>query len=572
VSFLRSLSLVIRSIFAGSYPVFCCCASCGEIKAPLGNRLCASLKPSFVVDAVLTPGAEQLQPQLKRCMPRLRAIHAKPVQEIPYLAEHYLLIKGPDKDSDMDILSNPVSILDFFTPNGLPLYYKKQPDLPIVPQVREYAAGDIKLSYAQARAVPVYMPVYMPGNVPEDVPKDMPEDKQAPASTSAKNTTKTQPLAPDFFLVTPKTGSWLTRLKRSALAALVEVHPASAGCGPCGNLISSLGRRGYHEHATQPDFPIDVVYTWVNGADPEHQARRAAYLPKQQIIHESALEAARFRDNNELLYSLRALEQFAPWVCNVILVTDNQVPAWLRKNHPKIRIVDHKEFIPKQYLPTFNSHVIEAYLHNIPDLAEHYIYLNDDVFLARPCRKTDFFLPNGLPLSFIDWRKRRIVGYHYTGTPHAKSYFNTLKILKNRGVRTDPKYITAHGPYAETRSNAQAAFNFYQNEIEAFADNRFRTTNEICMYSHALPLLLYYQKKLAPCDERYYYVQTMRPDRVTYYQGLLNSRADNAAPLFFCINDVSSKRLSKYWRDDLHTFLEAYFSERSSFEDYDIAL
>jgi hypothetical protein len=525
----------------------------------LGNRLCTSLKPSFTVDAVLVHGAEllqaQLQEQLRRSMPWLGAIHAKSVQEIPELAEHYLLISAaPDKCvPEKCVWDKPLAILDFFTPNGLPIYYVHQPDLSIVPQVREYAGEDIKISCAQGRAVP-----------------------KAESGTAQKTGVEAQPLAPDFFLITPKVGSLAARIKRKVLAALVEAHPASAGCGPCGTFINSLESRGYrcHNHGTQPDFlpafipefPIDVVYTWVNGADPEHQAKRAACLPKQPDIHESALEAARFRDNNELIYSLRALEQFAPWVRKVILVTDNQVPAWLRRDHPKIRIVDHKEFIPEKYLPTFNSHVIEAYLHKVPDLAEHYIYLNDDVFLARPCSRTDFFFQNGLPLSFVDWRKRRIVGYHYTGTPHARSYFNTLKILKNRGVRTDPKYITAHGPYAETRSNAGAAFAFYQNDIEAFAANRFRTTKEICMYAHALPLLLYYQKKLVPCDERYYYVQTMRPDRVAYYQALLNSRVDNAAPLFFCINDVSSKRRSRYWRDDLHTFLDAYFPARSSFE------
>jgi hypothetical protein len=495
-------------------------------------------------------------------------MHTKPVPEIPDLAEHYLLILAGQNQGVPDIgLPDKIrAIPDFFTPNGLPIYYINQQDLSIVPQLRAYAGESIQSSYAQGRAVPKAM-------------------SGSAALLAQKAKIAAQPLPPDFFLITPKTGSckivsckivsckiisWLLRLKRKILAALVEVHPASAGCGPCGTFIHSLEHRGYRHfdrnRAAQPDFPIDVVYTWVNGADPEHQAKRAACLPKQQDIHENALEAARFRDNNELIYSLRALEQFAPWVHKVFLVTDHQVPNWLCRDHPKIRIVDHKDFIPEKYLPTFNSHVIEAYLHKVPDLAEHYIYLNDDVFLGRPCNRTDFFFPNGLPLSFVDWRKRRIVGYHYTGTPHARSYFNTLKILRDRGVRTDPKYITAHGPYAATRSNALTAFAFYQNDLEAFAANRFRTTKEICMYAHALPLLLYYQKKLVPCDERYYYVQTMRPDRLAYYQALLNSRADNAAPLFFCINDVSSKRRSKYWRDDLHTFLEAYFPAPSSFE------
>ncbi|MDL2316797.1 Stealth CR1 domain-containing protein [Desulfovibrio sp. OttesenSCG-928-A18] len=351
--------------------------------------------------------------------------------------------------------------------------------------------------------------------------------------------------------------SMLRRFLRWLNAVGLNLHPATSGCGTCRNYMLSLETRACH--ALQPDFPVDVIYTWVDGADPIHIEKRAAFLPRQENIHENAVQAARFRDNDELRYSLRALERFAPWVRSILIVTDRQRPSWLDKNSDKIRIVDHREFIPKQYLPTFNSHVIEAYLHNIPGLAEHYLYLNDDVFLARPCRKTDFFMANGLPLAYVDWRKRRRFGYSYTKTPHAMSYFNTLEILKNRGVRTEPGFITAHGPFAQTKSNAQKAFEFYQDIIEGFAKNRFRTTSEIAMYCHALPLLLYEQKSLVPCDERYYYVQTRRKDRIAYYRAILYSRADHVPPLFFCINDVGDEQDFRRCRNDLRLLLSTYF-------------
>jgi hypothetical protein len=347
-------------------------------------------------------------------------------------------------------------------------------------------------------------------------------------------------------------------------ALLLELHPAIAGCGPCGNYMLSLETRGFH--GIQPDIEIDVVYTWVDGADPLHAAKRARYLDGQRDIHENALAQARFRDNEELRFSLRALEQCAPWVRKVIVVTDGQCPAWIRRDHPKLRVVDHAEFIPGQYLPTFNSHVIEAYLHEIPGLAEHYIYLNDDVFLARPCRKTDFFTANELPLAFVDWRFRRRFGYSYTRTPHAMSYFNTLRILEERDVPTDPRFITAHGPYAQTRTNAGEAFDFYRDVIEAFAGNRFRTAREIAMYCHALPLWAYHKKRLVPCDERYYYVQPMRRDRVAYYKASLHARNDHGPPIFFCINDVGRKDGAGRWRDDLDMFLNAYYPQPSGFE------
>lgn len=319
-------------------------------------------------------------------------------------------------------------------------------------------------------------------------------------------------------------------------------------------------------HWQQPQFPIDVVYTWVDGSDPLHAMKRSAYISGQKNVHDNGLAPARFRDNDELRYSLRSLELFAPWIRSIILVTDNQAPRWLETKHPKIRIVDHSEFIPERFLPTYNSHVIEAYLHRIPNLAEHYIYLNDDVFLARPCRKTDFFTPNGLPLSFIDWRKRRIFGYKYTKTPHAMSYFNTLKILNEKKIHTDPNYITAHGPYPQTKTNVSDAFEFYKDIIEGFAVNKFRTTDEIAMYSHALPLWIYGQKRVIPCDERYYYVQTNRIDRIAYYKAILNSKTEHMPPLFFCINDVGDEGDKQQWRLDLRLLLSSYYSVPSPFE------
>lgn len=358
----------------------------------------------------------------------------------------------------------------------------------------------------------------------------------------------------------------LDRMRGWLRAIGTELHPATHGCGTCRYYLLSLETRAFHD--IQPEFPIDAVFTWVDGSDPAHKQKRQHYLREQGGVHDNGLEAARFRDNEELRFSLRSLELFAPWIRTIFIVTDGQAPKWLRTAHPRIRIVDHRDCIPERYLPTFNSHVIEAYLHTIPGLSEQYLYLNDDVFLARPCRKTDFFTPNGLPLAFVDWRGRRLFGYRYTKTPHAMSYFNSVRLLQGKKVETDSKFITAHGPYAQTRSNAADGFAFFKDSIEAFAPNRFRTTGELAMYSHALPLWLYKQKRIVPCDERYYYVQTARRDRIPYYKAILQSKSDHVPPLFFCINDVGSANPREQWRADMHAFLSCYFPEPSVFELY----
>src|SRR6201999_944559 len=93
----------------------------------------------------------------------------------------------------------------------------------------------------------------------------------------------------------------------------------------------------------------------------------------------------RWRDNGELKFSLRSLHRHAPWIRRIFIVTDQQVPDWLDTAHPKIEIVDHRAIFPDhRFLPTFNSCVIEAFLHRIPGLSAHYLYFNDDVFLGRP--------------------------------------------------------------------------------------------------------------------------------------------------------------------------------------------
>jgi hypothetical protein len=224
-------------------------------------------------------------------------------------------------------------------------------------------------------------------------------------------------------------------------------------CAICPHNFSSPGLRGLQ--AAEYDFPIDAVYTWVDGADPEHVAKRARYLtvnPGSGAAHNS--ESSLFRDNQELRYSLRSLVACAPWIRRIHIVTDEQKPGWLRTDNPRIHLVDHTQIIPSRYLPTFNSHVIESYLHLIPDLAEHYIYFNDDCFLTAKTVPGDFFTSNGVPFLFMDWRASRREGYEKNGTPHARSWFNTRSALERRGITPAPEIITAHIPQEQTNSNA----------------------------------------------------------------------------------------------------------------------
>ena len=123
---------------------------------------------------------------------------------------------------------------------------------------------------------------------------------------------------------------------------------------------------------------VDLVYLWVNGNDPEWQAKRNACIGTAETQRGVNCKG-RYADNDELKYSLRSVAQYAPWIHKIYIVTDNQVPLWLDTSNPKVRIVDHKEIMPEICLPCFNSAVIEHFLYNIPGLSEHFLYANDDM-------------------------------------------------------------------------------------------------------------------------------------------------------------------------------------------------
>lgn len=137
---------------------------------------------------------------------------------------------------------------------------------------------------------------------------------------------------------------------------------------------------------------IDIVVTWVDGGDSQWQRTRAEY----RYLETGKREEARFRDQGTLKYVFRSIEAYAPWVRKIHFVTCGQRPDWLNTDHPKLDLVDHRDYIPEKYLPTFSSHTIELNFHRIRDISEQFIYFNDDMLLTAPVQPEDFFR-DGLP-------------------------------------------------------------------------------------------------------------------------------------------------------------------------------
>lgn len=146
--------------------------------------------------------------------------------------------------------------------------------------------------------------------------------------------------------------------------------------------------------------PIDVVYTWVNGSDPAFLESFQRHVP---VVDLSAA-ASRFSDKDELRYSLRSLEMYAPWVRHVYIVTNGQIPSWLDMDNPRVTLVTHEDiFLNKSDLPTFSSPAIESHIHRISGVSDKFLYFNDDVMLGAEIWPEDFVTQAGGQKIYLAW-------------------------------------------------------------------------------------------------------------------------------------------------------------------------
>ena len=140
------------------------------------------------------------------------------------------------------------------------------------------------------------------------------------------------------------------------------------------------------------DEKIDFVIMWVDGNDPEWQKEKAKYDVKTNADG----TIYRYRDWNLLQYWFRGVEKFAPWVNNIYFITWGHLPEWLNTENPKLKIINHKDYIPEKYLPTFSANTIENNIYRIKDLSENFVLFNDDVYLINKTKIEDFF-EKGVP-------------------------------------------------------------------------------------------------------------------------------------------------------------------------------
>lgn len=308
-------------------------------------------------------------------------------------------------------------------------------------------------------------------------------------------------------------------------------------------------------------LPIDVVYTWVDGSDADWQKRKELCAMRDPALNPAVIAKRRFKDHDELKYSLRSIHMFAPWVSHIYIVTDGQRPKWL-KNHPKITVVDHKTIFRNVCdLPTFNSMAIECNLHHIPNLSEEYLYFNDDVFLGRSLNETDFFTSTGQIKVFPSKRAIPSSLSKCGEEGFTAASKNSCAFLKHVFGKA-PKVMHSHTPYPTKKSFVEALEKRFSALFSHVSSHRFRSIDDYTITNGIIPYAALYMNQAKE--------ESIPPITVSIGKKPLADAASLTAllqtrPMFFCIQDASDDDPESK-NKSLHDFFQAYYPNPAPWE------
>lgn len=327
---------------------------------------------------------------------------------------------------------------------------------------------------------------------------------------------------------------------------------------------------------------IDFVVLWVDDGDKEWKKKKQKYNPE----HNTDSNEGRYRDWGLFKYWFRGIEKFAPWVNNIFLVTDHQIPEWLNLDNSKLIIVNHEDYIDKKYLPIFNSNALECTINRIPNLSDKFVLFNDDTFLINKTKPKDFF-KNGLPVStFIETAivpnnenpvfvrtlvlnteivnsigdKRKFIKAHPFRYINPKYGISALRTLSSISYKSFIGFYNPHLPEPFLKKSFEKVQTQYPQLFEKTLSHRFRSSQDITQY-----LVRYYQLVTAnfyprSCSYGKNYAITEKDlDRVVKH--VLKQKTKT-----ICINDTGLYENFDKCKNELLNVFEKVLPEKSSFE------
>ncbi len=321
----------------------------------------------------------------------------------------------------------------------------------------------------------------------------------------------------------------------------------------------------FETHADEFTEDVDIVFSWVDGSSSAFQRQRAAQL-SEYVVGEGDDGPARYRHVDELRYALRSVHMYAPWIRHIFIATDSDAPRWLAE-HPGVSVVRSEEFFSDPgVLPTHNSHAVEAQLHRIPGLSEHFLYSNDDMFFGRMLEPELFFTPAG-ETKFVE-STVRIGG----GEPHAQrsGHDNGLRVnrelLRGRFGRTIVRDL-AHCATPLRRSVLFELEREFPEDFARTAASRFRAMTDISVTNSLAHYYACFTGRALPTTEpRVRYVQTTLSGELERLDRLTERRDVD----MFCLNDGHESEVAEELRvRAVRDALERMFPVRAPWEHSD---
>lgn len=231
-------------------------------------------------------------------------------------------------------------------------------------------------------------------------------------------------------------------------------------------------------------MPIDYVIPFVDCSDGNWLVEYKKYVSAKI---DWSNNATRFRDWETLRYQLRSIERYMPWIRDIYIVmsvSESQIPKWLNTQHERVHIVWDWEIVPQEYLPIFNSNVIDLYIPRIEGLSEHYLYACDDYIVMRSLKPEDFFTENGIKLKM---GKYKLMDWTYTRT----IINSNLLICPQHVTKIDTYFLALYCDHAivpHLKSENLKVMEMYHQEIEESL-SRFRESKNLTWLIYPLSLM-----------------------------------------------------------------------------------
>ncbi len=348
------------------------------------------------------------------------------------------------------------------------------------------------------------------------------------------------------------------------------------------------------------DDRIDFVIAWVDGADPawmqEFSHWKKLCTPPCEYDDRpdgnpggcggsAAIDASgeRYRDWDNLRYWFRGVEKFAPWVHRIHFITWGHLPAWLDTSNPKLHIVNHRDYIPQEYLPTFSSCPIELNMHRIEGLADRFVYFNDDMFICRRVDPERFFR-DGLPCDFarLSVIRSERIGHNALECAgivnrrhdkrrsirrHAGKWFNyrypaedMLKTLTLMPWSFFPGFRDPHTAQPFLRSTFEKLWNEEFHALDATSRHRFRTPTDLSQW------LMHYEQlaagDFAPHSCRDAKLMQLSEENMESIEKTVRERRYS----MICLNDNGDIRDFDLLKARLNAAFETILPEKCSYE------